>query len=679
VSAAPSDAAPVVPGAVDGASPSGDVVLGLAPGSLLGVFNRSGVVSSADVHVALTLARLAGEIDEAVALAVALAVRAPRFGHVFADLASAREVAAIGDVDEVVVGALPWPQPRQWLEAVASSPLVATIAGDAGNPGAGTGGAAERERNRPLVLEGTALYLDRHWRDECAVAADLADRAAGPRASDPSAAQPLVVADADAAELAAVLSRLFPGEGAEQRAAAATALVGRLAVIVGGPGTGKTTTVARFLAALFEIAEARGDRPPLVALAAPTGKAAARMAEAVRREADEITSTASVRQQLLSLEAATVHRLLGSFPGRGTRFRHNAANLLPHDVVVVDETSMMSLWLMARLVEAVRPTARLVLVGDPEQLASVEAGVVLADVAGPAGRMATASPAAAQVRSALSGAPEPAGALIASPTAIGDCVAALRTNHRFGGALAEFAAAVRGGDATRALEALRAGDDTLGWEEVGEGDDEAAAAALGDAATEYGRRLVDAANEGAEAALEAVDTFRILCAHRRGPAGAATWNDRVRRSMGAVLGLAPTSEWYSGRPVIVTANDYALRLFNGDVGVAVGRPGGGVALAFRRGSEIVPVSPALVGDVAPVYAMTIHRSQGSEFDNVAVVLPDPTSRVLTRELLYTAVTRARHGVVIVGSEASLRAGIGRRVARASGLLRRLWGPVPDDA
>ena len=441
-----------------------DCVLGLDPDSLLGTFNRSRVLSPADVHVAKTLARLAGEANEGVVLAVALAVRAPRFGHVYADLTTVREVAAIRrGRRERAVGALAWPEPAAWLEAVAASPLVAVVEGEARSDGVGTNDGSSGDGARPLVLEGTALYLDRHWRDERAVAADLAARASGATPSeDASEERPVAAAVSVPGEMAAILARLFPGDAAEQRAAAATALMGRLAVIVGGPGTGKTTTVARSLAVLFEVAEAGGGSPPLVALAAPTGKAAARMAEAVRHEAALLPVADAVREKLMALEAKTVHRLLGSFPGGGTRFRHNAANLLPHDVVVVDETSMLSLWLIARLAEAVRSDARLVLVGDPEQLTSVEAGVVLADVAGPAGRIATAAPAAAEARAALSGVPEPPCALSATPpTAIGDCVAPLRTNHRFSGALAEFAEAVRVEDAGRALAALRAGDPGL--------------------------------------------------------------------------------------------------------------------------------------------------------------------------------------------------------------------------
>ncbi|HUC36493.1 MAG TPA: exodeoxyribonuclease V subunit alpha [Acidimicrobiales bacterium] len=629
---------------------SSTVVRSLDPGSLLGSFNRAGVLAPSDIHVAVRLVRLAGETDGSVALGAAFAVRAPRVGHVYVDLSTVRATASAGEEDEAVVETLAWPDPERWIEKMAASRIVST------SPGS--------EEGRPLVLEGPALYLDRLWRDEIAVADDIAARTS----SEPGDTEPVRAAEA--------LARLFPGDrSAEQRRAAATAVLRRLAVIAGGPGTGKTTTVARMLAALFEQAAAAGTRPPLVALAAPTGKAAARLAEAVRAEASGLEIDASLRRDLEALDASTVHRLLGFRPGSTTRFRHDAGDPLPYDVVVVDETSMLPLWLMARLVEAVRRDARLVLIGDPEQLASVEAGVVLADVVGPAGHLTTASSRVAAERAELSGVAEPETSTSTAPTAIGDCVVTLRTNHRFSGALAELAEAVRSGDAERALEALRNPDPGIEWIAADGSTDTDAQGVILERATSHGRMLVEAARSGGvESSLLAVDGFRLLCAHRRGAAGATTWNDHVERLVAGDPTLEVSSAWYVGRPVIVTSNDYALRLFNGDVGVVLPREGGGVEAVFRRGGDLLSVSPSLLGNVATVYAMTIHKAQGSEFDEVAIVLPDPSSRVLTRELLYTAVTRARHRVLLVGTEDALRAGVERRIARASGLLHRLWGP-----
>ena len=322
-----------------------------APG-LLRAFNDVGVLTSADVHVAVRLAGLAPETDERVILAAALAVRAPRLGHVFVDIAGIRETAAVESDEAVDLTALPWPEVEGWRLSLEASPLVAV-------------GEAFAE-SRPLRLVGNALYLDRYWREERRLAADLL-AFGGPVAVDET-----VLGDG--------LDRLFGAEDGQQRAAAAAAVRHRFAVVAGGPGTGKTTTVARIVALLAEQAAATGDSAPLVALAAPTGKAQARLQEAVHAAAPTLAVSAEIRAELLALEASTLHRLLGWRPDSHSRFRHNRGNRLPHDVVIVDETSMVSLSLMARLVEAVRPQARLVLVGDPGQLTSIEAGAVLGDI-----------------------------------------------------------------------------------------------------------------------------------------------------------------------------------------------------------------------------------------------------------------------------------------------------------
>ena len=649
----PSDPPPAGPDPLDAGR-----VLGLGDAGLLGAFNRAGVLAPADVHVALRLARLGGDTDETVALAAALAVRGPRVGHVHVDLASVRATVASEAEEDVDLDALPWPDAGPWVDRLAGSPLVA----------AGPGGPEER----PLRLVGTVVYLDRYWRDEGAVAADIRSRAAAP----PPEVDPRVLAEG--------LDRLVGDDGGgEQRWAAAAAVLRRLAVIAGGPGTGKTTTVARALGLLEEQAAARGSRPPLVALAAPTGKAAARLAEAVRAEAAAMDVDGAVRARLAALDSATIHRLLVRHPGNASRFRHDRHNRLPHDVVVVDETSMVPLGLMARLAEAVRPDARLILVGDPRQLASVEAGAVLGDIVGPAGDGMRMSREGAAELSSVTGATPP-GAVVATarPGAIGDAVVLLRANHRFRGTLAALADAVRSGDADRALDALAAhqadgdtDDDALRWLPVDASTAEPALLEpLHTAVCTSGAALVAAARAGdGAAAVAELGRFRVLCAHRRGPAGVSTWNRRLEEWLGSVIdGFSADGAWYVGRPVMVTANDYGLRLFNGDTGAVVWRPGGGVAAVFDRGGAPVVVSPSRLSDVDTVWAMTVHKAQGSEFDEVAVVLPEPSSRVLTRELLYTALTRARRRITVVGTEDAVRAAVGRPIARASGLTARLW-------
>jgi exodeoxyribonuclease V alpha subunit len=612
---------------------------------LLAAFNLAGVLDGSDVHVALRLGRLAGIADDEVLLAAALAVRAPRLGHVRTDLTTIARTAD-ADVDlPVDIADLPWPDPAAWVAQVATSGLV--------GPG------------RPLRLEGSALYLDRYWAEEVQVAADLLARAGDE------------VATVDTALLAGGLSRLFVGtdEPDLQRVAAATAVLHRLAVIAGGPGTGKTTTVARILALIDEQAAAAGARPPLVALAAPTGKAAARLEEAVHEQARAMPVDDGIRSRLLALHGTTLHRLLGSLPGNHTRFRHNRLNRLPHDVVVIDETSMVSLSHMARLVEAVRPDARLVLVGDPQQLASVEAGAVLGDIVGPP---ADLLPISSPARSALKAETEPSsGQSDSHEGSIGDRIVVLRRVHRFGEVIGNVADAIRRGDADATVDLLHAGDDEVAWIEVDVSDPVGARSlhTVRAAAVDAGRRVREAAEAGnAKAALAALGGFRLLCAHRRGPAGATTWMGNVERWLTADgTRFAGFGLWYPGRPLLVTANDYSLRLYNGDTGVVIARADGRVVAAFERQGEVVEVSPARLAAVETVYAMTVHKAQGSQFDTVAVLLPNPESPILTRELLYTAVSRARQRVIIVGSEASVRSAVDRPIARASGLRARLWG------
>ena len=603
--------------------------LALRASGVLRDFNIAGVLSSADVHVARRLGVIGGETGDVVLLGVAFAVRAPRLAHVCIDLSSVRTTAT-SDLDEPVdVHALAWPDVDEWVERLSASPLVA--AGD------------DDPANRPLRLDGTRLYLDRYWQAERRIAADLLDRCGQP------------AAPVDPAVLAAGLDRLFHGDPPDlQRAAASAAVGSRFAVVAGGPGTGKTTTVARILALLDDQAAAEGRPAPRVALAAPTGKAAARLEESVHTEALVMQIAADTRDHLLSLSASTLHRLLGWRPGYHSRFRHHRANRLPHDVVVVDETSMVSLSLMAKLVEAVRPDARLVLVGDPDQLASVEAGAVLGDIVGPAAR-----------------ADPPTG------PAIGRGIVVLRRVHRFGGAIADLATAIQRGDPDAALAVLRAGDAGVEWIEAdAESTDAAnALAPVRSRVVDAGRRVTRAARAGdARAALDGLQAMRVLCAHRRGPYGVSTWTDHVERWLAAsITGYGQDGLWYLGRPLLVTQNDYALRLYNGDTGVVVDGGGRRPVAVFDRGGSPLEVSPRRLAAVDTVHAMTVHKSQGSQFDAIAVILPDADSPILTRELLYTAVTRAQTHLTVVGVEDSVRAAVARPVARASGLRNRLWG------
>jgi exodeoxyribonuclease V alpha subunit len=569
---------------------------------LLAEFNRAGVLTAADVHVASTVGRLVGESDQPVLLAVALAVRAVRHGSVCLDLAAVPE--SLADLD------LPWPSPGAWAAAVSASPLVA----------AGV-----------VHLEHGLVYLDRYHEQETQVLRDLAERARR---------TPLV----DAALLDPVLERVFPGEQyAEQREAGHRTAGQWTTVLTGGPGTGKTTTVAGLLVALR--AQHPADAPPLrVALTAPTGKASARLqaslGEATRpREGEPDRFTDEERGWLAGLQSMTLHRLLGRRPDTGTRFRHHRGNRLAADVIVVDETSMVSLTMMARLLEAVRPDTRLVLVGDPDQLSSVEAGAVLGDLV-----------------SGFSSRDD-------SP------VVALLTSHRFGDRIGALAQAVRDERPDDALEILGSGDDVIEWVRHDQPSPAIRAAVLPAALAAR-----DAALTGdADRALRALETHRMLCAHRDGPAGVEHWNRRIEAWLAAETGDGLHDPAYPGRPVLVTANDYAIGLYNGDSGVVVATDRGPrVAFPAAAGAPML-VAPARLGAIQTMHAMTIHKSQGSQVDEVTVLLPDEDSRLLTRELFYTAITRARQRVRVVGSEDAVRAAIGRRAQRASGLAVRLAG------
>ena len=573
---------------------------------LLRRFNEHGLLAWADVHPAQHLCHLYGESDERVALAAALAVRALRAGSLCVDLARVPEVAGQWETTEEADGeAQPvvppedWPEPDGWLAAVAASPAVTVD--DRPPDGA----------PRPLRLVDGLLYLERYWRDQETVRRLILDRLA-PGSPGHETGQ----ADTNA-----------------QDAAVASALSAPLTVIAGGPGTGKTHVIARIVRALAETPS-----PVLVGLAAPTGKAAARMTESLRREGWASGATAPA--------ASTLHRLLGWRPGSRTRFRHDETNPLPHDVVIVDELSMVSMTLMARLLCALKPTARLVLVGDPDQLASVEAGAVLADL--------TAS------------------------EALRPAVVRLTHNFRFAGAIAELAQAIRDGDADAALEVLRRprGDDGVTPVRLASPQD--SREELRRRCVTAGRRLFEAASaRDVGAALAALDDHRLLCAHRRGAYGVQHWSRTVTGWLADdVPGFTAKGEFYVGRPVLMTRNAADLGLFNGDTGVVLAGTDR-LEAVFATGEGPRRFSPYLVDGLTGVHAMTIHKSQGSQFRRVSVVLPPLGSPLLTRELLYTAVTRASDDVLLVGEEDAVRAAIGHPTARTSGLRTRLGTRIGD--
>ncbi|WP_406278463.1 exodeoxyribonuclease V subunit alpha [Nocardia sp. NBC_00881] len=619
---------------------------------LLRMFNEAGVLSAADVHVALRLGRLGGESSEQVLFVAALAVRAVRSGSVCLELHRMREIGV--DADEtwdagIDPATLPWPDIAAVVAAVRVSPLV-------------RGGPAGPLRPLRLVESqsaddsGPLLYLDRYYQQEQTIRRVLTER---------SGNHPVVDQEIVRRELDRLFETPTGATPDRQRLAAVLAATHWTTVVAGGPGTGKTHTIARIIALLDAHRKATPKLPALrIALAAPTGKAAARLQEAVREQAESLG--------LPELTAATLHRLLGWQRGRTTRFKHHEFNRLPYDVIVVDETSMVSLTMMSRLLAALRPDTRLVLVGDPDQLASVDAGAVLADlVAGPVA--GAPNPVLEEIIGPESTAPEdhPEGLTALERIRLRGGIVRLTRGRRFGGRIADLAVAVRAGDADTALGLLRAGGTELS---LSASDDMAAVRA--DVARAAHAVTAAALDGDAAGALTALESHRLLCAHRQGPFGVERW-DGMAAEWAAAAGAGPDSHqapWYPGQPLLVTANDHEARIYNGDTGVVVRMPDGSLRAALQRGSEPYLVHPTQFPAVVTVFAMTIHRSQGSQYDTVSVVLPEPESTLLTRELLYTAITRARRHVRIIGTDESVRAGIARRVLRASGLSRRDGGP-----
>jgi exodeoxyribonuclease V alpha subunit len=595
----------------------------------LDAFREQGVLSDVDVQFARFVARIAHDDADDLVLAAALASRQIDRGHVCADLMdlAGRVVLPADDDDPEAGPPVQAPPLARWRRALAASPVVR----DGG----------------PLVLDPAGrLYLRRYFELEESLATSLQARAA-------------VELPVDEPRLRADVARLFPDRpGLDwQRVAAVTAVLRGLCVVSGGPGTGKTSTVVRLLALLA----GQSTRPLRAGLVAPTGKAAARLQEAIRGARGTLPIDDEVRARIPDA-TSTIHRLLG-VRRDSTACRYGPENPLPLDLVVVDEASMVDLALMARLVTALPADARLVLLGDRDQLASVEAGAVLGDVCGPAPGFSAA--ARSRIETFVSGA-LPAGR--ASTSRLADCVVLLVESHRFGGAsgIGRLAAAVNEGASARVAALLD--DPALPDVTRRDGDTgELVAAALAGYAA-YHERVAGGAEPSA--LFEAFRAFRMLCAHRRGPRGAETLNERITEARD------PRADWYPGRPVLVTQNDHALRLFNGDVGIALpdAEDHGRLRVVFEGESgRLRRISPLRLPPHETTYATTIHKSQGSEFDRVLIVLPPEDSRLLTRELLYTGITRARSTVAVWGDETVLRAAVERRLTRSSGLRDALWG------
>lgn len=516
----------------------------------------------------------------------------------------------------------------------------------------------------PLILQNQRLYLQRLWQDEGVVAQFFA-------ASD-------LPPDESVSTLPPILSQLFPSTNPAdeinwQQVAAAVAATRRVSVISGGPGTGKTTTVAKLLTALIRLHPRQKLR---IQLAAPTGKAAARLTESLGAAIEALNLTPNERESIPQ-EAYTLHRLLGAQPN-SIRLRYHRDNPLHLDVLVVDEASMVDLPMMSKLIAALPYGARLILLGDRDQLASVEAGAVLGDLC----RFAEFGfrPARAQELSTLCQSVIPEGAE-APDIAVRDSICLLRKSYRFdaNSGIGQLATAVNLGDTARARRCFDGQFSDIAWIPMTK--DEDYSTLIQTCVDGYRSTLQLVANM-ADAAdvLASFSRFRLLCALREGPFGQTGLNERIELALAkAKLIHKPTQahqRWYSGRPVMVTRNDSSLGLFNGDIGIALADSAGNIRVYFQLpDGSIKSVQPSRLPQTETAYAMTVHKSQGSEFEHTLLALPADFSPIVTRELLYTAITRAKQQLTLFSRDKILLTAIRTPTLRRSGLMERMMQPA----
>ena len=598
-----------------------------------GLFARE-YFAAIDYHFAQFITQAAACVDESVLLAAALTSRSTRMGHLCFDLNSIADLNPEEDVAKVLRSC---PQPDAWCSLLLESGCV-------GMPG----------EKKPLILDAhNRLYLYRMYVREQKLAQHLLKRAA----------QTTMPENLDL--LAQSLVRLFPNKTDTRLTLAAySAALKPLCIICGGPGTGKTTTAARILALLLE-QPGQGQR---IALAAPTGKAAERLQKSVANALETLPADDAVLGAI-PREAATLHRLLGIQPRRPNG-RYSEEHTLPVDIVVVDEASMVDLPLMCALFEALRPDARVILLGDHNQLASVAPGSVLGDLFR-AGACECYSDTFLQGFSAA-GQTLPDGLLDGQAGVLDDCLNELTTNYRFSAtsSIACVGRAVAAGDAQGVAGLLeKAADGDIGWHVLPK------ATGLADSIKESvieGFREYCSCDDPLEA-LAFFDNFRILCALREGPFGVRALNELVEDALGAVGLIDPSERWYHGRPIMITRNHYPLRLFNGDIGIAFAQEKGAplrVCFAGQDG-DLRTYSPDQLPAHETCFATTVHKAQGAEFERALLLLPDRESPVLTRELIYTGLTRVRSRIDLWADADVLRAAIESKIERSSGLYDAL--------
>jgi len=609
---------------------------------------KQGLLSEIDIHFAQFISGLSAEHDSDIFLAAALISHATGKGDICLNLAAADNLLS-GTKD--FKKPIECPQLDVWLEKLAASPAV-------GRPG----------ESCPLILDAkNRLYLYRYWDYENTLSKSIDKRTCK------------IIEGLDFRQLKRSLDRLFPkikGEGINwQKIAAAVASLRYFSVITGGPGTGKTFTVTKVLALLLEQVSGQALR---IYLAAPTGKAAARLKESIQQAKQRMNCDDSIKAAIPS-EVSTIHRMLKPITG-SPYFRHDLDNPLMADVVVVDEASMVDLALMTKLIQAVPESARLILIGDKDQLASVEAGSVLGDICDRDVMHGFSVSFMNRIKELTGEAVDQEVQASDEGSGLQDSIIVLQKSYRFasGSGIGGLSRAVNQADAEIAFAMLdNPAEKSLNWQQL------KASINLIKALSQQiisGYQSYLKTKDPSEA-LHRLRRFKILCALNIGPLGVRAVNKLAEQVLSRqnLIQLDPLAQnpWYAGRPVLVTRNNYQLGLFNGDIGISMPEDD-------SKDKKLFVYFPGNTGAVRrfrtyqlpeheTVFAMTVHKSQGSEFDEVLFILPHQDFSILTRELIYTALTRARKKIHIWGNRAIIRTAVARKIERMSGLRDALWG------
>ena len=619
----------------------------LSSQDIIHILSAAGIFSELDIHFARFIMRFSADPDPDIFLAAALVSRATANGDICLDLDSMSETVLLeGQADH---GPVFCPPVEKWRQTLVAHTAV-------GHPG----------DRCPLILDDRSrLYLYRYWEYEKKLSSAIRDRAAGE------------LADFNPRKVKACLDRLFPATDASvdwQKIAAVIGLLKRFSIITGGPGSGKTHAIAGILALILECT---GRDKLNICLAAPTGKAAARLSESILQAKEHLDCSQSVKDAIPG-DVSTIHRLLRPIFGT-PYFRYDNDHLLPADVVVVDEASMVDLALMSKLLQAVAPDARLLIVGDKDQLASVEAGSVLGDICDrqvihgfSKGFLKPMEKFTGTAMDNFSQMPE-------NGSALQDCICVLQKNYRFPSqsGIGGISRAINRGDIEKPLALLKnSGETAVEWVEINTPNElnSQLAQTIIDGYTKY------LTIKDPMLAMGAFNEFKILCALKIGPYGANSVNHQAEQILQRknLIGDNPAGghSWYRGRPVMITRNDYSLGLYNGDIGITLPDPDAAdnkLHVYFQDASgDVRRFLPHRLPEHETVYAMTVHKSQGSEFDRVVLILPDKDYPLMTRELIYTGLTRARQKVSVWGTEPVLTTAISRKIERSSGLREALW-------